>query len=150
MFVTHAAAYFVVLTENLAAADPRILVESLAPTPHSLVTLSSQYVDSQYVDYGNAGWCYGGSDEYVGRSQNAAACWSMCVDSSNVEDLIAIDWWPYGYAGGQYRTCFCQFACTCLAEVGAGNTLLVATSFAELNGLPATCEFGKKQQQQQH
>ena len=144
MFVTRAAAYFIVLTENLAAADYRILVESLAPTPHSPVTLSSQY-----VDYGNAGWCYGGSDVYVGKSQNAAACWSMCVSSIDVKDLIAIDWWPYGYAGGQYRTCFCQFACTCLAEVGAGNTLLVATSFAELNGLPATCEFGKKQQQQQ-
>ena len=77
---------------------------------------------------------------YVGRSQNAAACWSMCADSIAAEDLIAIDWWPYGYAGGQYRTCFCQMACTCLAEVGAGNTLLVATSFAELSGLPATCE----------
>ena len=135
MFVTRAAAYFIVLTEFLAAADSRILVESLAPTPHSPVTLSSQY-----VDYGNAGWCYGGSDVYVGKSQNAAACWSMCVSSIDVKDLIAIDWWPYGYAGGQYRTCFCQMACTCLAEVGAGNTLLVATSFAELNGLPATCK----------
>jgi hypothetical protein len=137
MFAAHAAAGLVVLAAcSAAAADTRILAASPAPTPQP-----SQSDSAQFVDYGDAGWCFGGGDEFAGTPRSAAACWSLCVGLFDAKDLVAVDWWPDGYGNGQAKTCFCQSACLCAAEGGAGNTLLLATAFAALTGLPRACHF---------
>jgi hypothetical protein len=98
-------------------------------------SVQCDYNGLNVTDYGDAGWCFGGVDEYVGKYYSAEACWNKCY-SEYGNDLVAVDWWPNGYSGGQKNLCYCQDSCACRADSGSGGVLLMSSSEV----YPAECE----------